>query len=408
MPVHTLTTQFLSTLSAAGPASGSVCYFDTEIKGFMLEHRAGGGATFYFRYRDATRRVRMNHIGQLKRIALADARAKAHAMRQMVGEGGDPMVERHRFRDVPTLAELVEERYMPYVKMRKRSWETDECMLRLHLLPHFGEFRLNRVTRSDVVAMHHELRQKGYAASTCNRMLVLLKFIFNCAIRWDILPSGANPCVGVEPFEDRGARERYLTQAEAHRLFEELASNGNVQVTQVVALLLLTGARKREVLDARWEHVDLRRHLLTVPVSKSGRPRHIALSDAAVGLLESLPREEDMPWVFFNPKTRKPPVSIFYAWDTIRKRAGLAELRLHDLRHSFASFLVNSGRSLYEVQKLLGHHDPKVTMRYAHLSPGALIEATNIVGNVVGRQNHMPAQGLGQPSVDRFTPLPAP
>jgi len=164
-----------------------------------------------------------------------------------------------------------------------------------------------------------------------------------------------------------------------------LASNGNVQVTQVVALLLLTGARKREVLDARWECVDLRRRLLTVPVSKSGRPRHIALSDAAVKLLEGLPREEGMPWVFFNPKTRKPPVSIFYAWDTIRKRAGLAGVRLHDLRHSFASFLVNSGRSLYEVQKLLGHYDPRVTMRYAHLSPGALIEAANIVGNLVGR-----------------------
>ena len=385
MPVHTLTTQFLSTLMPAGPISGSVSYFDTEIKGFMLEHRAGGGATFYFRYRDATRRMRMNHIGRLGRVALVDARAKAHSMQQMVGEGGDPVVERHRFRDVPTLAELVQERYLPYVKVRKRSWGTDECMLRLHLLPYFGEFRLNRITRSDVEAMQQEARAKGYAAGTCNRMLVLLKFIFNCAIRWDVLPSGANPCAGVEPFEDLGARERYLTQAEAHSLFEELASNGNVQVTQVVALLLLTGARKREVLDARWECVDLRRRLLTVPVSKSGRPRHIALSDAAVALLEGLPREDGMPWVFFNPKTRKPPVSIFYAWDTIRKRAGLAGVRLHDLRHSFASFLVNSGRSLYEVQKLLGHYDPRVTMRYAHLSPGALIEAANVVADLVGR-----------------------
>ena len=90
--------------------------------------------------------------------------------------------------------------------------------------------------------------------------------------------------------------------------------------------------------------------------------------------------------MFFNPKTKKPPVSIFYAWDSIRKKVGLGEVRLHDLRHSYASFLVNAGRSLYEVQKLLGHHDPKVTMRYAHLSPQAMLEAVNVVGNVVGRR----------------------
>ncbi|NCC85432.1 MAG: site-specific integrase, partial [Clostridia bacterium] len=96
-------------------------------------------------------------------------------------------------------------------------------------------------------------------------------------------------------------------------------------------------------------------------------------------------RDPELPWVFFNPKTKKPPVSIFYAWDTIRKRVGIPEVRLHDLRHSYASFLVNAGRSLYEVQKLLGHHDPKVTMRYAHLSPGALIDAANVVGKVEGR-----------------------
>jgi integrase len=384
MPVQTLTAQFLTTLPGCAPPTGSVAYFDTEIKGFMLEHRAGGGATFYFRYRDADAKLRMNHISRVDDMALADARAKAHAMKAMVTEGGDPKVERHRFRDTPTFAALVQDRYLPYVKMRKRSWATDECMLRLHLLPHFGDFKLNRITRSDVEAMHHKAREQGYAAGTCNRMLVLLKFIFNCAIRWDILPPQANPCARVEPFEDNGARERYLTQEEVKSLFLELARNANVQVGRVVALLLLTGARKREVLDARWEHVDFKRCILTVPLSKSGRPRHIPLSDAAISLLKSLPREDDMPWVFFNPKTRKPPVSIFYAWDSIRKKVGFPEVRLHDLRHSFASFLVNSGRSLYEVQRLLGHYDPKVTMRYAHLSPGALIEAANIVGDVVG------------------------
>ena len=403
MPAQALSAEFLATLPGREPASGAVSYFDTEIKGFLLEHRTSGGATYYFRYRDATAKVRMNRIGRSDEICLSDARAKAHKMKQMVTEGGDPKVESHRFKDVPTFGAFVAERYLPYAKTRKRSWETDEIMLRHHLLPPFGEFRMNRITRSDVVTMHHAAKEKGYAAGTCNRMLVLMKFIYNCAIRWDILPPKGNPCVGVEPFEDNGARERYLTEEEVGRLFDELDRNRNVQVAQVIRLLLYTGARKREILDAKWENIDFNRRFLMVPLSKSGKPRYIPLSDAAMEILQSLPRQENITWVFFNPKTKKPPVSIFCAWDSIRKKVGLGEVRLHDLRHSFASFLVNSGRSLYEVQKLLGHHDPKVTMRYAHLSPGALIEAANIVGNLVGRRPVVMAN-TGAPQAEAIIP----
>ena len=385
MPAQALTAEFLESLPGIVPESGAMYYFDIEIKGFLLELRASGGATYYFRYRDAHSRVKMSRIGRLEDISLSDARARAHAFRKMVLEGGDPKVEHHRFRDAPTFADFVRDRYLPYANTHKRSAWMDESLLRNHLLPLFGEFRMNRVTRSDIVAMHHEAKIKGYAAGTCNRWLVLMKFIYNCAIRWDVLPADGNPCKGVEPFEDNGARERYLTEEEVGRLFDELDKNPNVQVAQVIRLLLYTGARKREILDARWEHIDFIRRLLTVPLSKSGKPRYIPLSDAAMEILQSMPRQEDVPWVFYNPKTKKPLVSIFCAWGTIREKLGMPELRLHDLRHSFASFLVNSGRSLYEVQKLLGHHDPKVTMRYAHLSPAALIDAANVVGELVGR-----------------------
>jgi len=153
------------------------------------------------------------------------------------------------------------------------------------------------------------------------------------------------------PFEDNGARERYLTHEEVQRLFDELDAYRDVQVGQVIRLLLYTGARKRELLDARWDEIDFSRRMLTVPAARS--------------------------------KSKKPLVSMFCSWDTIRKRTGIPELRLHDLRHSYASFLVNAGRSLYEVQKLLGHYDPKVTMRYAHLSPQSMLDAVNVVGNVV-------------------------
>ncbi|HQT03434.1 MAG TPA: tyrosine-type recombinase/integrase [Thiotrichales bacterium] len=376
MPTQSLSMEFMKRMSQLVPNSGAVGYFDPHIKGLMLELRYSGNATFYFRYRDTANKIKMINLGRSDDISLDAVRSKALAMRQMLDEGGDPSVEVHRFHDVPTFGVFVADRYLPYAKTRKRSWQTDEIMLRHHLLPVFGKFKMNRITRSDVLAFHHSVLEKGYAAGSCNRMLVLMKFIYNCAIRWDVLPKDTNPCNGVEHFEDNGARERYLTQDEVQRLFDELDTNPNKQVAQVVRLLLYTGARKCEVLNARWDEIDMNRRLLTVPAerSKSKKPRHIPLSDAAISLLNQLPRQTDIPWVFFNPKTKKPPVSIFCAWDTIRNRVGLSDVRLHDLRHSFASFLVNNGRSLYEVQKLLGHHDPKVTMRYAHLAPGALIE----------------------------------
>ena len=387
MPTQVLTTEFLATLPDLKPPSGSVSYFDTEVKGFMLECRSSGGATFYFRYRDASGTVRMKRIGRSDEISLTEARCKAHAMKQLVKEGGDPKVEGYRFKDIPTFSAFVQERYLPFAKSRKRSWQNDVTILDNHLLPYFGKFRINRITRANVIAMQQATRDKGYASSSCNRMLVLLKFIFNCAVRWDVLPNNGNPCVGVQPFKNNGGKERYLSKAEADRLFDELDRNRNVQVAQIIRLLLYTGARKQEILSARWEFVDFDRRILTVPLSKSGKPRHIPLSDAAIELLQSLPRDPKIPWVFFNTMTNKPIVSITVAWESIRKKVGLGDVRLHDLRHSFASFLVNSGRSLYEVQKILGHHDPKMTMRYAHLAPGTLIEAANIVGDLMGRRS---------------------
>ena len=379
MPSCQLTTTFCDELLALPPVAKTVNYFDVEIKGFMLEQRATGAGTFYFRYRDVATKVRMFRIGDSKAISLPDARAMAHKASKLVAEGGDPKLESHRFKDTPTLLQFVTDRYLPYVQLRKKSWTTDEVLLRLHLLPALGASRMTRITRSDVVALQQKLVLHPYAPATINRIVILLKHVFNCALRWDCLPPGCNPCVGVTEVKNHATMERYLTPEEVTRLFAEIDGNVNTQVGKVVRLLLYTGARKSEVLHATWDNVDLTRRVLTVPVSKSGRPRYIALSEAAVELLNSLPREEDIPWVFFNPKTRKPPVSLFWAWNTMRKNVGLADVRLHDLRHSFASFLVNSGRTLYEVQRLLGHHDPKVTMRYAHLSQDSLLEAVDSI-----------------------------
>ena len=146
---------------------------------------------------------------------------------------------------------------------------------------------------------------------------------------------------------------------------------------------MLTGARRNEITQAKWEHVDWQRRTLLVPVSKSGKPRTIALNGAAIALLRSVSRVQSSEHVFPSPFTGHPFASLFYPWDRIRRRAGLTDVRLHDLRHSFASFLVNQGVSLYVVQGLLGHSQVRMTQRYAHLAPQTLVDAAEVVGTLI-------------------------
>jgi integrase len=154
----------------------------------------------------------------------------------------------------------------------------------------------------------------------------------------------------------------------------------------IIPFLLLTGARKREVLDARWCDIDTARSFWRIPVTKSGRERHVPLSTAAVELLQSVSRRRNCEWIFANPQTLKPYVSVFISWNTARTAAGLSDVRMHDLRHSFASFLVNAGCSLYEVQKILGHASVVMTQRYSHLSQDSLLRAASHAGAIVAAQ----------------------
>ena len=152
----------------------------------------------------------------------------------------------------------------------------------------------------------------------------------------------------------------------------------------IVPMLILTGARKREVLDAKWQDFDLLRRIWRIPTPKTGKARHVPLSDGVISLLSAMPKGKGCDWAFANPNTGKPYVSIFWAWDSARAKADLAEVRIHDLRHSTASFLVNAGRTLYEVQHILGHTQVKTTQRYAHLSHDTLLAATNSVNTALG------------------------
>ena len=363
---------------------GRLDLYDTAISGFILEVRPSGVKTYFLRYRDAYGKQRQQKIGDTKSLTFEQAKNAAQTLRARVVLGENLSAEKAALKNTPTFEAFAGERYMPYVKGYKRSWDTDDSVLRNHLLPKFGRLHLDEITTQDIIAFHHAMRSQGYAAGTCNRIVIMMRYMFNLAKKWNIEGTAKNPASGIPLFEENNKRERYLNPLEVKRRHDALLKSDNTQLKYIVPLLLLTGCRKRELLNAQWDHFDLERRTWRIPISKSGKARHVPLSSDVVNLLMQLPRFEGCLYVVPNPKTLKPYVSIFCSWNTARKQAGLPEVRMHDLRHSFASFLVNAGRSLYEVQNILGHSQLVTTQRYAHLSQATLLDATNAAASAAG------------------------
>ena len=258
----------------------------------------------------------------------------------------------------------------------------DESRLRNHLLPYYGKIRMNDIEKRDVVALINELAEK-FKPGPINRVVILLRYMFNLAMKWDVKGVTRNPTAGIPLLKENNQNERFLSALDAKALLRAINYSRNKMLKHIIPMLILTGARKREVLDAKWEDFDPDRGTWRIPNTKSGKARVVPLSDTARNLIEKLSANQCCDYVFANPNTRKPYASFYYSWHTARKDAGLADLRVHDLRHSFASFLVNAGRSLYEVQTLLGHSQITTTQRYAHLSTDSLRRPSNEVSVAV-------------------------
>lgn len=378
----TLTNQLVKTIDCPSNKKKTEL-FDIHSKGLSLEVRATGGKTYYRRYRDSRGRIRQIKLGDERELSLADARLLADKIGRQVAMGDDPLEEKQLVRTVPNFADFIEEQYMPYVKSYKRSWDTDVSLLKNHLLPRFGKRYMDEITRQDIVKMHADRKASGAAPGSANRLLIMMRYIFNLTLKWEVPGIKTNPCKGIPLMEENNKRERYLSVEEAQKLYGAVCSSENTMLKFIVPMLILTGARKREVLDARWEDFDLARRVWRIPITKSGKARRVPLSDGALTLLATMPRKSDCPWAFANPATDKPYVSFFCAWDTARKKVGLQDVCVHSLRHSHASFLINAGRTLYEVQKILGHTQVKTTQRYAHLSHDTLLDATNSVNTTL-------------------------
>ena len=397
MPVIKLTPQNVEA-AACSEGRRKVVFFDVACKGLFLEVRASGGRTFYLRFTDGRARTRQLKLGDAKDLSLTQARQQADKFRNQIALGIDPLEGKATLKQIATVGEFIQNHYLPFVKSYKKSWECDRGLLRNHIEPIWGQRHLDEITKADVVGLmaRHRLT---HAPGSCNRLLILLRYVFSLPKKWDMPGVEKNPATDVPLFKEENFKERFLTSEEAQRLYAECKVSDNPMLQFIIPMLILTGARKREVLDSRWEDFDFDRRLWRIHTTKLGQPRFVPMSDGVISLLESVPKLGCI-WVFPNPKTLKPYVSIFFSWSTARRDAGLPDVRIHDLRHSYASFLVNSGRSLYEVQRLLGHTQIKTTQRYAHLSHDTLLDASNAATKAVSGMM-MPAVVVGAVAAPR-------
>jgi integrase len=289
----------------------------------MLEVRNTGGRTFYQRYRDQRGRERQFKIGAGDILTIKQARRKAREVLAQALLGSDPQDKRKELRTIPTLRDFVVAQYVPFAKDSKRSWRTDETILRIHVVPALGKKHLDEISNRDIAELLRRLRQDGYATGTTNRVLVLLRYMYNLAKKWGVPGAVENPATGLKTAPDV-CRERFLSAEEAQRLLSALATDENQVAAKAIKLLLLTGARRNEVTKAKWDYIDFDRRTLLVPISKTGRSRVISLSTAALQLLRSIERLPGNPYIFPSPTTGRPCPSLHFPWLRIPQDIGPA------------------------------------------------------------------------------------
>ena len=348
-------------------------YWDTVTTGFVLEVRSTGGRTYYLRYFDQNNRQRQLKIGRWEDITFAQAQKAAKRLRSEVVLNGNPAERKEKKKAIPTYAELAQQ-HVDHAKTYQKRPENTEAVLNTHLLPKWGKLRLDEITQQEISKWLAEMR-KEFAPATVEKLRMMLGRSFELARQWNIPGAEINPVRAVPRFKFDNARERYLTKDEAQRLLKACKGSSNPQLWSIVSLLLYTGARKSELLHAEWKHVDLEHRSWLIPDSKTGKARRVPLATAAVDVIKGLVQIPGCPWLLPNPETLKPYNSIKRAWETARTEAKLSGLRIHDLRHSAASFMANAGTDLFAIGRILGHADHQSTMRYSHLANDTLLAA---------------------------------
>jgi integrase len=357
-----------------------ILIWDKEIPGFALRVTRAGVKSYILQYRIHGRQ-RKYTIGRHGDITADKARAEALALRGKITDGIDPQADKKKERGIPTLAKFADE-YLDYARGKKKTWAKDRTLLRLRILPRMGDYRLDTIEKRQIEKLHHDIRNE-LTPATANRHLSLIKRMFNLALDWGHID--ANPARGVKGFKENNQRTAWLTAEEIGRMFVACAAYPDPYVGALFPFLLMTGARRSEALQARWQNIDRERAMWLIPDAKSGRGRYVPLSPQAVALLDNLPKQPDNPYVFCGHLRGQRLVNVAKPWVRIKKAAKLPhDFRPHDLRHTFASWGVSTGIDLYQIQTLLGHSTMQMTQRYAHLDEGGIKASINHISDRMG------------------------
>jgi integrase len=368
-----LTDRLVKALDA--PAEGYRLVADDEVKGFNVRITAAGARSFIVRYRRKSDHMGRSYtIGAFPDWKTTAARDEAKRIKREVDGGGDPVGDEQSYRDAATVNDLAD-RFEAEVLPRNRpsTARTYRNQLRSEIRPRLGKLKVEAVRFSDIDKLHRDLSDKPYHA---NRVIALLSRMFAMAVRWEMRKD--NPAKGIERNQEH-KRERYLSPDEIDRLSDALDGYSDQQTADIVRVLLLTGARVGETVQARWNDVDLDAGVWTKPgmTTKQKTSHRLPLSDAAVLLLRKIRADvaKDCPWVFpaGDGTTHRSPVKN--GWTVICAMADIKDCRIHDLRHTHASILINKGYSLPVIGKLLGHSTPVTTARYGHLADDPLRRA---------------------------------
>ena len=385
MPIIKLTPQFVASSLYCQQNASRTEYCDSDVPGLYIAVRAAspGEGVYYLRWKDPNGKTCHTKLGRTCDIDLAEARKAARQLRNDIALGANPQAEARATKAVPTVADYFEKQYLPYAQPRKRSYRRDEEMYRLRIKDTFGRLRLNEVTRKSVQLFHNLLLTDGLKPASADHYLKLMRRAFNLAVEWEILAT--SPLTRLQLFNPDNRMENYLSPEQLDKLVTVLRTAPPRTVCNVALFLLATGARLNEAMRARWDQIDKENRVWKIPASnsKNKHPHSVPVNDAALEVLGQLGTEGKYDNLFINTRTKKPLVNVHKVWGRLRAQAGMEWLRIHDLRHSYASFLVNSGRTLYEVQQILGHSDSKVTERYAHLSTKTLQEAANAASVII-------------------------
>jgi integrase len=364
------------------PAKGNKVTYDTEVRGFGVRVTAAGAVAFVLNYRRRSDALERRYtIGSYPDWCVAAAREKAKELKRHVDNGGDPVGEHTAERAAPTVADLCDRFIEEHVaKQRPYTQRAYRAIIRDDILPALGKLKVAAVDFAHIERLHHKVTLR--APVLANRVLAVASKMFNLSIRWRMRPD--NPCKGVERNKEHH-RRRYLTPDELGRLQAALAEHPNQGVVDAVRLLLLTGARRGEVLGARWDQFDLVAGTWSKPPTTTKQREHhqVPLATPARELLARLRKQAEGPFVFPGRNGKQAKQNLTHSWHLICKAAGITGLRIHDLRHSFASSLVGAGLSLPIIGALLGHSEPRTTSRYAHLAHDPLREAVERHGALI-------------------------